>query len=174
MSLISEVDSKLVPIAGKVAARSELQNIVLVDAEATLSPSFVAQGCHVSSEGWTVDVGSDRRKVWLRDKTLCTLIRFTFVAKEKRGGGKAPLLFMAATFLAEYQLAEGFIPGPKEQKAFLAANAVFNCWPYWREYVKSTASRMNLPPLTLPFFRVLPRQPEETKLITEGKKSQVR
>jgi len=171
MSLIAEVSAKLVPIAGKVAARSELQNIVLVDGRATLSPSFVISGCHLSSEGWLVDVQRHRGKVWIRDKKiLCTLIRFTFTAKEKGGRGKNPFVNITATILAEYQLAKGFVPPLEEQKAFLAANAVFNCWPYWREFVQSTAGRMNLPPLTLPFFRVRPQEREKTKLLTEGKK----
>jgi hypothetical protein len=171
MSLIAEVAPKLVPIAGRVAARSELLNIVLVDGRATLSPNFVAGGCHFSSEGLSVQVQRHRGRVWIRDKNiLCTLIRFTFTATEKGGKGKHPLLNIAATILAEYQLAEGFVPSPEEQNAFLAANAVFNCWPYWREFVQSTAGRMSLPPLTLPFFRVRPKEPEKTKLLGEGKK----
>jgi len=171
MSLISTVDSKLVTIAGRVAARSELQNISLVDSNATLSPTFVERGYHVSSEGWSIDVGFDRRKVWLKGKTLCTLIRFKFAAKERGAGAKTPVVSITATFFAEYQLAEGFLPDTKEQRAFLATNAIFNCWPFWREYVKSTATRMNLPPLTLPFFRILPRDAaHEIKSLGEGKK----
>jgi len=171
MSLIAEVSSRRVPIAGKVAARSELQNIVLVDGRATLSPSFLISGCHLSSEGWLVDVHRHRGKVWIRDKKiLCTLIRFTFTAKEKGSKGKNPFLNIAATILAEYQLAEGFVPSLEERKAFLDVNAAFNCWPYWREFVQSTAGRMNLPPLTVPFFRVRPQEPAKTKLLGEGKK----
>jgi hypothetical protein len=37
---------------------------------------------------------------------------------------------------------------------FARINAVFNAWPYWREYVQSTTSRMNLPPMVLPVMRV--------------------
>jgi hypothetical protein len=171
MSLIAEVSSKLVPIAGRVASRSELQNIVLVDGRATLSPAFVAEGCHFSSEGLSVQVQQHAGKVWIRDKnTLCTLIRFVFTAKEKNSKTKSPLLSISATILAEYQLAEGFVPSLEERRAFLAANAVFNCWPYWREFVQSTAGRMNLPPLTLPFFRVRPKESEKTKLLSQGKK----
>jgi hypothetical protein len=171
MSLISTVDSKLVTIAGRVAARSELQNILLVESNAALSPTFVERGHHVSSEGWSINVGFDRKKVWLKGRTLCTLIRFKFHAKERGAAAKTPLVSITATFFAEYQLAEGFVPDMKEQRAFLATNAVFNCWPFWREYVKSTATRMNLPALTLPFFRILPRTGgEETKILGEGRK----
>jgi preprotein translocase subunit SecB len=50
---------------------------------------------------------------------------------------------------------------PKELKVtqdelndFARLNAMFNVWPYWREFVQSTITRMNLPPLVLPLFRV--------------------
>lgn len=39
---------------------------------------------------------------------------------------------------------------------FARVNGAFNAWPYWREYVQTTLSRMNLPPLVLPVFRVKP------------------
>jgi preprotein translocase subunit SecB len=29
-------------------------------------------------------------------------------------------------------------------------NGIYNIWPYWREYVQTTTSRLGLPPLTLP------------------------
>ena len=37
--------------------------------------------------------------------------------------------------------------------AFGESNAVFNAWPYWREYVQSATMRLGLPGLTLPLFR---------------------
>jgi preprotein translocase subunit SecB len=78
------------------------------------------------------------------------------------------LLAITATFIAEYEMAEGFSPSSEELNAFVNANAVFNCWPYWREYVHSTAARMNLPPLTLPFFRVRAPQPAEQRRFDAG------
>jgi len=29
-----------------------------------------------------------------------------------------------------------------------------NTWPYFREFVNNITSRMNIPPLTIPFFKV--------------------
>lgn len=37
---------------------------------------------------------------------------------------------------------------------FAEVNAVFNAWPYWREFVQSTMGRMNLPVITIPVFRL--------------------
>ncbi len=33
-------------------------------------------------------------------------------------------------------------------------NAVFNAWPYWREYLASTLERAHLPPFIVPVMRV--------------------
>ncbi len=39
-------------------------------------------------------------------------------------------------------------------EAFARTNGVYNAWPYWREFAQSMTSRMGLPPLTLPVFRL--------------------
>jgi len=40
--------------------------------------------------------------------------------------------------------------------AFARTNAIFNVWPYWREFVQSATVRLGLPALTLPLFRLQP------------------
>jgi preprotein translocase subunit SecB len=42
----------------------------------------------------------------------------------------------------------------KDREAFGAVNGVYNCWPYWREFVQSATLRLNLPPLTLQVLRI--------------------
>ena len=42
-------------------------------------------------------------------------------------------------------------------EAFGHVNAVFNAWPYWRELVQTSLARMSMPPLTMPVFRLPPR-----------------
>ena len=46
-------------------------------------------------------------------------------------------------------------------KAFGQINAVFNAWPCWRELVQAPLARMSLPTLTMPVFRVRPRDAAE-------------
>ncbi|HEY2120650.1 MAG TPA: hypothetical protein VGH37_15780 [Candidatus Acidoferrum sp.] len=153
MSLVTEVSREVVKSAGRVAAGVELRNIFLLEGKAALAPQFVEAGCQFPKKGWSVKTGHRGKFTIDRKKTLRTTLQFNFNADEKESKGK-PLLVIAATFLAEYEMAEGFNPSVEELNSFVHANAVFNCWPYWREYVHSTAARMNLPPLTLPFFRV--------------------
>ena len=44
-----------------------------------------------------------------------------------------------------------------EFKAFSQFNAIFNAWPYWRELVQASLARMSMPVLTVPVYRVSPR-----------------
>lgn len=37
---------------------------------------------------------------------------------------------------------------------FGRANGVYNGWPYWREFVQNATTRMGLPPLVIPTFRL--------------------
>jgi len=82
------------------------------------------------------------------------------------GSGRArePLAFVECAWEVDYRLAEGYEPPREAVKAFKDGNAVFNCWPYFREYVQNTITRMNLPPLTLPLLRLLPKPPKKEAL----------
>lgn len=57
-----------------------------------------------------------------------------------------------ATFVAEYEVTD---VGLSEEaiKEFAIRNVMFNVWPYWREYLTSTCSRMQLPKIQVPFFK---------------------
>lgn len=46
---------------------------------------------------------------------------------------------------------------------FVHWNAVFNAWPYWREYLSSTLNRAQLPRFVAPVMRVpMPEAPPQT------------
>ncbi len=76
------------------------------------------------------------------------------------GKAREPLVVVECTWEVDYRLAEKYQPTPEAVRAFKNGNAVFNCWPYFREYVQNTITRMNLPPLTLPLLRLLPKLPK--------------
>jgi hypothetical protein len=81
------------------------------------------------------------------------------------------LLLVECTWEADYLLAEGYQPAPETISAFKDGNAIFNCWPYFREFVQSAVARMNLPPLTLPLLRLLPKRPAREQ---PGSRQQIR
>lgn len=59
-----------------------------------------------------------------------------------------------ATFVAEYILSSDFSVSDEEAlTAFALENASFHVWPYWREYLMATCSRLNLPKVALPVRR---------------------
>lgn len=58
------------------------------------------------------------------------------------------------SLVATYRLQEGYRPAHAVLNAFHKANAVFNCWPYFREFVQSSSLRMSIPPPPVPFLRV--------------------
>jgi len=51
---------------------------------------------------------------------------------------------------------------------FANVNGVFNCWPYWREFVQNITTRMGLPSLIVPLLKI-PKKPSPSKK-TKGKK----
>jgi hypothetical protein len=70
-------------------------------------------------------------------------------------GQETPIVTMEATFELKYSLPADFESVTQEElAAFAEVNAIFNAWPYWREYIQSTFVRMNLPPVALPVFRL--------------------
>ena len=67
------------------------------------------------------------------------------------------------TFEVSYQLRPGFTPTLEQVKAFKDGNAIFNCWPYCRQYVQETIQRLGYPPLMLPFLRVQTKHRQNRK-----------
>lgn len=59
-----------------------------------------------------------------------------------------------ATFELAYLLPADMQASEEELNDFARINAIFNAWPYWREFIQSTVTRMNLPPVVLPLFRL--------------------
>lgn len=67
-----------------------------------------------------------------------------------------------AKYVAEYELVEEL--SQECLDAFALVNASYHVWPYWREYVTSSCTRMNVPNLVMPTI-----QPAQNRLSeTEG------
>jgi preprotein translocase subunit SecB len=81
-------------------------------------------------------------------KKIIVLANFDVCSEHKVGEEK--LLHITATYCAEYNVDFAEEPEKENLDAFGRMNGVYNLWPYWREYVQSTTTRLGLPPLTLP------------------------
>lgn len=66
-----------------------------------------------------------------------------------------------STFELSYRLPGGETFSQDELRAFAQINAVFNAWPYWREFVQASLARMSMPILTVPVFRLPASEPSE-------------
>jgi hypothetical protein len=101
-------------------------------------------------------IGFRPTEVSRSDNELRLQIEFNFGIHKSEPEPK-DLLSFECRFEAVYELAEDFEPSDEQISAFHSANAVFNCWPYFREFVQNTAVRMHMPPPQIPFLRLGPK-----------------
>jgi len=80
-------------------------------------------------------------------------------ALDKKTGDKKPepVILVECAYEVDYVLREGFEITSEHMKAFKDGNAIFNAWPYFREYLQNNLQRMGLPPLVAPFLRIQPK-----------------
>jgi hypothetical protein len=75
-------------------------------------------------------------------------------SKKENPNDREPLIVVDCCFEAEYRFAQDYKPTEKQIDAFRSANAVFNCWPFFREFVQTSIARMHYPPPPVPFLRL--------------------
>jgi hypothetical protein len=69
------------------------------------------------------------------------------------------LFHVNCTFEVCYRLRDGFVPSDDEKTSFSRGTAVFNCWPYAREFFRDITSRLGQTAPVLPLLRIIPKQP---------------
>lgn len=74
-----------------------------------------------------------------------------------------------ASFIAEYRITCGDLAYEAIEE-FAKRNAGYHVWPYWREYVQSVCSRMQLPQVVMPMFRL----PAKEKAVTEASSAETK
>jgi hypothetical protein len=75
-------------------------------------------------------------------------------SKDADLAGACEVLKIECVLEAIYLLREDYSPSDLELNAFREGNAIFHCWPYFREFVQNSAVRMDFPPPPIPFLRV--------------------
>lgn len=99
---------------------------------------------------YAVDFGPDSSIVEGRTLRVSTLYRLKILDREKND-----IVTIKCVIAADYLLQDGFVPSAEQIKAFQGGPAIHNCWPYFRECAQATVSKMNYPPLTLPFLWIV-------------------
>ena len=101
-------------------------------------------------------------------------IRINFGFKAGTEDKKTEVIAIGCRVEVTYDLAEGYEPTSEEIEAFKQGNAIFNCWTYFREFVQSTLSRMNYPPVAVPFLRMAPKAiPTNETRVIEGANAEI-
>lgn len=148
MSFEISQNPKQARLAASLQERSEILNIRLVESNANCKEPLRENMLNRLPFSLAVKFRPETFEVVGRN--LCVITRFNFkIISEK---DKAELVVLSCLLEAEYALSEGFEPSPQQIKAFKDGPAIFNCWPYFREYVRNTVARMNYPPPTIPFL----------------------
>jgi preprotein translocase subunit SecB len=130
--------------AQEVASKSNLESIRLVSSECCRNlkkgplPTVLHVDLTVQAE---LNEDTQQLAVWPE---------FVLTAKYAEGDEDIPLK-IRARFQADY-----VVPLVESDAVFAFANATgpFNVWPYWREFVHSMTTRMGMPALTVPLFRL--------------------
>jgi hypothetical protein len=77
------------------------------------------------------------------------------------------LFLVTCTFEVAYRINDGHIPTDEERSSFSRGTAVFNCWPYAREFLRDITARLGHQTPTLPLLRITPKKTDaEPKVVT--------
>jgi len=141
----------------KVSQRVNLEDVRLVNSTCKQAPEAVGGQKKIMDVETTAKcfVGEDK-------KHLIVFAKFKFKGSNE-DKPEDTIVSINAEFLLFYSLTSAEGIGKRGFNEFAKVNGVFNAWPYWREYVQSTIARMELPPLTLPVFRLIPADNKKKK-----------
>ncbi|MDH4203460.1 MAG: hypothetical protein OEV87_11285 [Phycisphaerae bacterium] len=134
--------------AVQVAEQVELQEVRLLGCNCNQSIKNI-QGNKCFDVDKDVDVQVDREAG--RIFVIAEFSLKTFLEKEEND----PFATIDASFLLVYN-AKNVSEMPDEYfDSFGKTNGIYNAWPYWREFVQNATTRMGLPSLTMPVFRIV-------------------
>lgn len=152
-------------------SKEELQSSTIFQRSAELTGISLVE-CHCSSdEALARTQGALRLSLKhesevrpVADRNAFFIVRLTVRGQpaDPPTDAEAPALQVSGSFALSYQLKPGYEPKADEMDAFKDGNAVFNCWPYFREFVQSMCSRMGLQIAPVPLLRLVPPSASDT------------
>src|ERR1041385_165173 len=149
MSIIIEQDEKQFRAASEFSTHAELDRVTLVQAA-------VEKSTNIGSLSRPFEISFDYEPgvAAVKSGSANLQVRFDFRAAD---AAHNDAVTVKCTLEASYSLAKDYSPGSDVVHAFHSANAVFNSWPFFREYVQSTVLRMNMPAPPVPLMRLVAR-----------------
>lgn len=157
----SKKTESLIEKAIKVSERVQIKDVALLGSSSrwrgfgskignNFATTFNAQG----------DLSSDKTK-------LFAIINF---AIEMQNEDNKPIADITADFLVAYSINNTRGLKKEHYDAFATYNGIYNAWPYWREFVQSITSKMQMPTLTIPVYRFGNDELPKTEGFIESKK----
>lgn len=156
--LTSKKASNPVELAGPVSDRVQIQNVIISECAARRLPQT-----DPNDKSFELKIGIPKFGVSKEeaDGTLFVFLVFELTGTQAGSSGEAEnSLSMSATFVLHYTMSSFEHLTDSHLRAFAQVNGVFNAWPFWREYVQSTSSRLGLPAITVPVHRVPTTTPD--------------
>lgn len=153
--------SEVVRSTAHIIAAAQLQNIRLVEIQAKNQIGFG----EVVSE---LTVSTRHRATMLAREESSFRVLASLEVRAHRE--KQTRIRVSVDLELSYELPQGTEKDPAELEAFANVNGVFNAWPYWREIIQNISTRMGLPPLVLPLFR-MPSAKTTAEVTKDSKKS---
>lgn len=92
---------------------------------------------------------------------------------EKAKDNSSARVAVNVSFELTYRIPESMSVSDEELTEFARVNGVFNAWPYFREFVHAALSRMGLPPVIIPVFRLSRPKPSTVKSVVEPTKRSI-
>ena len=134
-------------IVGEIARRNTLLGINLIACNATLiSPMKIGE--RLDNMGIQAPFGIQRGG---GPNCFTAFLGINVLCLQKSG---PPVASISCTFAANYRVEEELYPKLSDEDLvyYAAYYAPVNLWPYVREHVQSTGSKMSLGLVTVPFF----------------------
>ena len=88
---------------------------------------------------------------------------FSFKGQPEGEEEKEEIVRLYSEYVLVYSLKNRGKLTSADLETFCEMNAVYNAWPYWREFVQTTLNRMELPTFTLPLLKFTQRRNKEAK-----------
>jgi preprotein translocase subunit SecB len=144
-------------LAAPISEQVSIRDVRLISSGCSQTPN-ARRGKHSLEINCEVRTQADKKKGYILVFPSFKLEGFPLERNQKK-----PDLLIEAAFVIIYK-AES-LEGLRHANfdAFAQSNGLYNAWPYWREFVQNTVARMNLPPLTIPVFRLLPAKTKRSK-----------
>lgn len=135
-----------------VQANCEIQSITLLSSGVTR-----AKTGGVFREPFSVRPALSNISSSRQGKSLVVEVSFEYSAWDASEPPER-LFLVTCCFEVSYELHDGFDPSPEEMNSFSRGTAVFNCWPYAREFLRDMTSRMGHQTPVLPLLRIVPKK----------------